>query len=106
MGFLVWVGVTEECDKKPMPSPETEALWNIAQQISAYRKEHRKPKPMISTPSSIIQQITGIDPAEARERERDLREREQVKLYRLVVLIAAVSALASIASVVVAATNG
>lgn len=98
--------MTEDCDPEPTPSPETEALREIAQQISAYRKEHRKPKPMINTPSSIIQQITGIDPAEARERERDVREREQAKLYRLVVLIAAVSAFASIASVVVAATNG
>jgi hypothetical protein len=99
--------VTEESDKKPDLSPEAEALKVIAQQVSAYRKEHRKPKPMYGlSPSAVIQQLTGIDPAEARERERDRREREQAKLYKLVVLIAAVSAFASIASVVVAVVNG
>ncbi|HKN45393.1 MAG TPA: hypothetical protein VJW23_15890 [Propionibacteriaceae bacterium] len=90
-------------ENEPEESPEAKALNAIAGQITGLRKEHRKPKPFFgASATSVVQQLTGYDPVEARENERIRREREQAKLYKLVVLIAAISAVASIASVIVA----
>lgn len=95
--------VSDQSEKEPEESPEAKALNAIANQLAGLREEHRKPKPLLANPAaSMLQQLTGYDPAEARERERTEREREQARLYKLVVLIAAISAVASIASVVVA----
>jgi hypothetical protein len=92
---------------EPRESQEVKALNAIATQIAALRNEHKKPKGigLMTDPASMFQTLTGIDPAEARERGRDSREREQTQLYRLVVLFAAISAIASTASVVVAVVN-
>jgi hypothetical protein len=78
-------------------SPEAQALRRIARVLESEQAKRR------GSMSSVLQEI-GLytDPKEAREEERADREREQAKLYRLVVLIAAMSALASIAGVAVA----
>jgi hypothetical protein len=94
--------VSDENEQEAEDSPEAKALNAIAKQLAGFRKEHRKPKPLLTNPATMLQHLTGYDPVEARENERADREREQAKLYKLVVLIAAVSAIASIASVVVA----
>jgi len=98
--------LSDQSENEPEESPEAKALNAIAYQLAGLRREHRKPKPLLANPAaSMLQQLTGYDPVEARERERAAREREQVRLYKLVVLIAAISAVASIASVIVAVVS-
>lgn len=61
---------------------------------------------MRSPVAGLMQTLHDLDdPAKVRELQRDHREREQAKLYRLIVVFAALSAIASAASVAVAALN-
>jgi hypothetical protein len=77
-------------------SPEQLTLQSIAKDLSTIAHA-------LYNPAEKAMKEMGLDAETWRQEEREKREREQVKLYRLAVVIACISAFSSIASVVVAA---
>jgi hypothetical protein len=94
-------------DEKQAESPEAEALREVATEIAALRNALEKPTPLLGASSigNIRELLTGESAAEARERGRVKREKDQARLYKMVVIFAALSALATVAGVVVAVIN-
>src|SRR4051812_22622622 len=83
---------------------ETEALLEIAQAIRELPAETENLRNKVKHPiAKMLAQLQEYDePDKRREIERDRREQEQAKLYRLVVVFAALTALATVANVVIA----